>query len=76
MIFSLSFTIRKFESDTNTKIPEILSHTKYNMGYISLWENKFKQIQITDAFKNHSKLSIYLSKFEDLNNNTRKRLTT
>lgn len=36
MIFSLSFTIRKFESDTNTKIPEILSHTKYNMGYISL----------------------------------------
>lgn len=46
------------------------------MGYISLWENKFQQIQITNTFKNHSELSIYLSKFEDLSNNTRKRLTT
>lgn len=46
------------------------------MGYISLWENKFQQIQITDTFKNHSELSIYLSKFEDLSDNTRKRSTT
>lgn len=52
------------------------SKRKYRtMGYIFLRENKFQQIQITDTFKNHSELSIYLFKFEDLSNNTRKRLT-